>query len=115
MSGRIIYAARMKAGDICDIFSAIGQPNRLAILRCLAPYSHGDEAAGLPAGEIAARLNMAPATLSFHLRDMTYKKLLAQRRAGRRLFYAVNIPRLVESLDFIVGEVCETASEEEIS
>lgn len=101
----------MDAGDVCDIFSAIGQPNRLAILRCLAPFSQGDGAPGLPAGEIGRRLNMAPATLSFHLKDMTYKGLLAQRREGRRLFYAVNMPRLVEALDYIVGEVCEAASE----
>jgi len=101
----------MNAGDVCDIFSAIGQPNRLAILRCLAPHSH-DGGRGLAAGEIARRLDMPAATLSFHLKDMTYKGLLAQRRAGRRIFYSVEIARLVESLDFIVGEVCEAAEAE---
>ena len=96
----------MRAEEASRVFAAMGQPNRLAILQCLAPHSH-DEGAGLPAGQIAGRLNLAPATLSFHLKEMAHAGLVLPRREGRRIFYRVNIPRMLEALEFAVGNICE--------
>ncbi len=100
----------MRVEEASGIFAAMGQPHRLSILQCLAPYSQGAEARGLPAGEIARRLKLAPATLSFHLKEMTGKGLLKQKRDGRRIFYRVNIPRLLESLEYVVTHICESAA-----
>ncbi len=101
----------MEAGEVSEILAAVGHPNRLAILCCLAPYSQDADDPGLAAGEIARRLNMAPATLSFHLKDMTFKGLVEQRRQGRHIHYKVSIPRLLESLEYVVVNVCEAGRE----
>jgi len=106
-NGAIVYPVAMEAGETCQILSAASQPSRLAILRCLASDSHAGDAPGLPAGEIARRLSIPAATLSFHLKDMTLKGLLSRRRAGRHIYYKVNIARLLEALEFMVTEVCE--------
>lgn len=92
--------------DVMSILSAIGQPTRLAILKCVAPYSRGEDAYGLPAGEIAYQLGIPPPTLSFHLKDMTYKGLLIQERYGRSIYYRADLDALVKTLDYLVTEVC---------
>ncbi len=97
----------MRVEEASGIFAAMGQSHRLSILHCLAPYSRGKTARGLPAGEIARRLELAPATLSFHLKEMTGKGLLTQERDGRRIFYRVNVPRLLEALEYVITHICE--------
>ncbi len=103
----------MDTGEICDILSALGQPTRLEVVRCLAPFSAGVDARGLPAGEISRRLGLPPATLSFHLKELLFKGIVAQTRAGRRLYYRIEMDRLVEALDYLVANVCEVAAREE--
>jgi len=106
-----MYVARqMSEEQVSDIFAAVGHPNRLAILCCLAPHSQGEDSGGLPAGEIARRLEMAPATLSFHLKELSRNNILSSSRKGRNVFYRVDIPALLEALEFMVNNVCEAAS-----
>ena len=59
-----------------------------------------------PAGDIGRALGIPPATLSFHLKDMTYKGLLSQSRLGRSIYYRADIEALLDTLDYLVGEVC---------
>lgn len=92
--------------SITDLLSAIGQPTRLAILQRVAPYSRGINPTGLAAGEIADDLNLAPATLAFHLKDMTFKGLLIRERRGRSVYYRANLAMLLQVLDFMVTEIC---------
>lgn len=96
----------MDTPEVAQILSAIGQPTRLDILRFVAPYSRGEDAEGVAAGEIARWLGMPPATVSFHLKDMTYKGLLVQERRGRSIHYRANLDVLVSTLDYLVSEVC---------
>ena len=93
--------------QITNVFSAIGQSTRLDILKSVAPYSRGPDAQGLAAGEIAKQLTLAPPTLSFHLKDMTFKGLLIQQRQGRVIRYRANLDVLLESLNYLVSEICE--------
>jgi len=96
----------MNTPEVAQVLSAIGQPTRLDILRFVAPYSRGDEADGVAAGDIARWLGMPPATVSFHLKDMTYKGLLLQERRGRSIRYRADLDMLVKALDYLVSEVC---------
>jgi DNA-binding transcriptional ArsR family regulator len=96
----------METLEAAGILSALGQPTRLDILRFVAPHSRGEHAQGVPAGEISRWLGMAPATVSFHLKDMTYKGLLHQERRGRSVYYRANLDVLVKTLDYLVSEVC---------
>lgn len=45
---------------------------------------------GLPAGTIAARLAVAPSSLSFHLQQMIQGHVLLQRRCSRQIIYMIN-------------------------
>ena len=96
----------MDSVSVTNVLSATGQPTRLEILKCIAPYSRGDLPTGLSAGDIAERLQLAPATLAFHLKDMTFKGLLIRERRGRSVYYRADLAMLLQVLDFIVTEIC---------
>ncbi len=83
-------------------FAALGQPTRLALLRLLLTAGPG----GLHAGEIAYRLNLAPSSLSFHLRALEQAGLVAATRHGRNLAYAAQIAALRALLGFVAEACC---------
>ena len=72
----------------------------------MAPHSRGDQPVGVAAGEIAARLDLPPASLAFHLKDMTFKGLLIRERDGRSVYYRADLAMLLQVLDFMVTEIC---------
>lgn len=82
--------------------AALAQDTRLAIFRLLV----GAGPAGLPAGEIASRLSVAPATLSFHLKELVQAGLLASRSAGRFVHYAPDFARMDALLAFLTAHCC---------
>ena len=92
--------------QIAGILGAIGQPKRLEILRLVAPFSRGSTPTGLTAGEIARLTGMAPATLSFHLKDMTYHGLVKPERRGRNILYRVDLTVIAAALDYVVTDIC---------
>jgi DNA-binding transcriptional ArsR family regulator len=96
----------MDSNAAAKFLSALGQTTRFDILRVVAPHSRGQNSHGLPAGDIGRALGIPPATLSFHLKDMTYKGLLSQSRLGRSIYYRADIEALLDTLDYLVGEVC---------
>jgi DNA-binding transcriptional ArsR family regulator len=93
----------MKTKQLAAILGCLGQPTRLEILKLLAQVSKDRAAPGMPAGEIAAALRLAPPTLSFHLKDMTLRGLLRQQRRGRIVFYRAELDLLLETLAQVVG------------
>ena len=66
--------------------AALAQENRLAIFRLLVQAG----APGLAAGKIAEALNLAPATLSFHLKELVNAGLVAARQEGRFIYYSAD-------------------------
>jgi DNA-binding transcriptional ArsR family regulator len=68
---------------------------RLSLWRLLASYG----SSGLSAGAIAARMDILPSSLSFHLRQMTQAGLLVQRRSSRQIIYAAD----KETMDDLVA------------
>ena len=84
-------------------FAAIGQATRLDLLRTL--LSAGPN--GLAAGEIALRLQVAPSSLSFHLRALEQAGLIAPTRHGRSLIYAAQIHRLRGLIAFLADACCD--------
>ena len=67
--------------------AALSQEHRLAIFRLLV--EHAPE--GLPAGLIAERLSLAPATASFHLKELSHAGLIASRQDGRFIWYRADL------------------------
>jgi arsenate reductase len=93
----------MEIDEAAAVFTALGQPTRLDLLRLLLAVGPS----GLPAGEIAGRLGVPASTLSFHLRALEGSGLIAATRHGRSLVYAAQVGRLRGLLAFLVEACCD--------
>ena len=93
----------METDQIATAFAALGQSTRLDLLRALVAAGP----TGLAAGELAARLDVPPSTLSFHLRAMEQAGLVAATRQGRSQIYAAQIERLRSLIAFLVEPCCD--------
>lgn len=91
--------------NLASVFGALGQETRLDVIRLLAPLSQGKAAQGMAAGRIATALAVAPPTLSFHLKDMTFRQLLTQKKRGREILYTANLPFILAALGEFVSEL----------
>src|SRR5258708_8627237 len=68
--------------------AALAQDARLAIFRLLV--QKGPE--GLCVGDIPAKFDIAPATLPFHLKELTNAGLLVSRREAPFIYYPPDFP-----------------------
>ncbi|WP_353134557.1 metalloregulator ArsR/SmtB family transcription factor [Pseudopedobacter sp.] len=77
-----------------DVFQAIADPTRRAILVLVASQS-------MTAGAIAANFDTARPTVSKHLQILTQCELLKPEQNGREIFYHLNPLKIKEIADFI--------------
>jgi DNA-binding transcriptional ArsR family regulator len=77
-----------------DVFQAIADPTRRAILLLVASQS-------MTAGAIAANFDTARPTVSKHLQILTECELLAQEHNGREVHYHLNPHKIKEIAEFI--------------
>ncbi|WP_113960454.1 ArsR/SmtB family transcription factor [Roseimicrobium gellanilyticum] len=77
-----------------DVFQAIADPTRRAILLLVATQS-------MTAGAIAANFDTARPTVSKHLQILTECELLKQEQSGREIHYHLNPAKMREIADFI--------------
>ena len=77
-----------------DVFQAIADPTRRAILTLVATQS-------MTAGAIAANFNTARPTVSKHLQILTECELLEQEQNGREIYYHFNPQKMKDVADFI--------------
>jgi DNA-binding transcriptional ArsR family regulator len=77
-----------------DVFQAIADPTRRAILLLVAAQS-------MTAGAIAANFDTARPTVSKHLQILTECELLEQEQNGREIYYHTNPKKMKEVADFI--------------
>lgn len=81
---------------------ALAQESRLAVFRLLV--QRGPE--GLPAGEIAARLKVPQATMSFHLKELSNAGLLKSRQEGRFIYYAPDFKAMTALVEYLTENCC---------
>ena len=77
-----------------DVFQAIAEPTRRAILLLVASQA-------MTAGAIAANFDTARPTVSKHLQILTECELLEQKQNGREMYYQINAKGMKEVADFI--------------
>jgi len=77
-----------------DVFQAIADPTRRAILMLLASQS-------MTAGAIAANFDTARPTVSRHLQILTACELIQQEQSGREIHYHLNAAKMKEIADFL--------------
>ena len=92
----------METNTVITALSALAQESRLAVFRLLVQA--GPQ--GLAAAKIAEALALAPSSLSFHLKELTYAKLITQTREGRSLIYSANFETMNGVLGFLTENCC---------
>src|SRR4026207_1769435 len=78
-----------------DVFQAIADPTRRAILLLLAASQ------SMTAGSIAANFDTARPTVSKHLQILAECELLQQEQTGREIYYHINAKKMKEVADFV--------------
>ncbi|HEV2265038.1 MAG TPA: metalloregulator ArsR/SmtB family transcription factor [Stellaceae bacterium] len=102
----------MKAENAVAALGAIAHDHRLAVYRLLVRRGP----AGVPAGEIATRLDLPPSSLTFHLQQLLRAGLVTQRRLGRQLIYTADYAAMNGLVAYLTenccgGAVCAPACE----
>lgn len=82
---------------------ALAQSSRLEVYRLLVRRGEG----GACAGEIARELDIAPATLSFHLSALRHAGLVACEARGRERLYRARLDVMHALVDYLTENCCE--------
>jgi len=96
----------MEIIDAVTALAAIAQETRLAVFRALVVAGPD----GLSAGRIADALAVAPATLSFHLKELDRAGLVTARQDGRYVIYAANFEQMNALLGFLTENCCRDSA-----
>ena len=73
----------METKNVIAALAALAHESRLAVFRALVEV--GPQ--GLPAGNLATMLDVAPSSLSFHLKELAHAGLITSRQEGRFVIY----------------------------
>ncbi|WP_020594077.1 ArsR/SmtB family transcription factor [Kiloniella laminariae] len=92
----------MKTDFAASQLEALGKPTRLEIFRTL--IRAGNE--GLPVGALQERLDIAPSTLSHHLKTLLISGLITQERQATTLICRANYQSMQELIDYLMAECC---------
>lgn len=66
--------------------------------------------AGLAASKIAEQLDIAPSSLSFHLKELSHAGLIASRQDGRFVYYSAQFDTMNGVLAFLTDNCCNGES-----
>lgn len=92
----------MESKTVVTALAALAQESRLAIFRLLVQT--GPE--GLSAGRIAEALGIAPSSLSFHLKELSYANLVSSRQESRYVIYSANFQQMNALIGFLTENCC---------
>jgi DNA-binding transcriptional ArsR family regulator len=91
-----MLSAMARAATTTDVFNAVAEPQRRALLDALA----GGERT---VGELVRRLGLAQPQVSKHLRVLREVGAVSVREAGRQRLYRVNGPALRPIHEWVTG------------
>ena len=86
--------------------AALAQEVRLRVFRALVVAGES----GLTPGTLAEQLNVAPNTLSFHLKELSHSGLITQERQGRNLVYRASFAAMNQLLGYLTENCCQGAT-----
>lgn len=92
----------MESKDVVDALSALAHEGRLQIFRLLVTAGP----AGLTVGEVAKKLKMPGATLSFHLTQLKHAGLVLARRDGRQLIQTADFECMKDLIGYLSENCC---------
>jgi DNA-binding transcriptional ArsR family regulator len=97
----------MDKPDAVAALAALAQDNRLDVFRLLVQAGPD----GMPAGQVAEALELAPNTLTFHFDRLRSAGLVTVRREGRSMIYAARFETMNALLAFLTENCCRGAAE----
>jgi len=92
----------MNSRQAVGALAALAHAHRLNIYRMLVEVGP----AGLNAGTIATRLDLAPSSLTFHLQHLHRARLITQQRKGRELVYAADFEVMTGLVGYLTENCC---------
>jgi len=93
----------VKTPQALKALAALSQETRLNVFRLLV--QQGPD--GLTVGTIAERIDVAGATLSFHLKEMANAGLIVPRQEGRFIHYSADYAAMGRLMDFLTENCCQ--------
>jgi DNA-binding transcriptional ArsR family regulator len=92
----------METKQAIQALAALAQESRLSIFRLLVQA--GPQ--GMAAGAIGEKLDIPPATLSFHLAGLARAGLAESRQDGRFVIYKANFPNMNDLVGYLTENCC---------
>jgi DNA-binding transcriptional ArsR family regulator len=92
----------MQPNEVLAALAAIAQESRLAIFRLLVQVGPD----GISASKIAGQLDIVPSSLSFHLKELTYAKLITSRSEGRFVIYSADVVVMNKLIAYLTENCC---------
>jgi DNA-binding transcriptional ArsR family regulator len=105
-SNSLHTAGQGDATNAVHALAALAQETRLAIFRLLIEFAP----TGLTPGAIALRLKIAPATLSFHLKELASAGLIADHRDGRFIWYQADVAAMNSLISYLTENCCRATA-----
>lgn len=96
----------MKTSNVLVALAALAQETRLAVYRLLVEHAPG----GLTAGQVAVKLRIAPASLSFHLKELTHAGLIVPRPEGRFVWYSADLDAMNGVVAYLTENCCGSSA-----
>jgi DNA-binding transcriptional ArsR family regulator len=106
------------AFDLLQYFHIIGNMETKTAVTRLAALAHDTRLSlfrrlviagttGLTPGELATEFSLAPATLSFHLKELSQAGMLSAEAEGRFIRYRCDFSSIDDLLGFLTENCCE--------
>jgi ArsR family transcriptional regulator, arsenate/arsenite/antimonite-responsive transcriptional repressor len=101
-----LLMSNMENKQAIAALAALAQESRLATFRLLVQTGP----CGLAASKIAEHLDIAPSSLSFHLKELTHAGLVTARQDGRFVIYSAQFDTMNGLLAFLTDNCCGGAT-----
>lgn len=92
----------MDTKDVLAALAAIAQESRLAVFRLLVQAGPD----GMAASKIAEHLDVAPSSLSFHLKELAHARLVTSRAEGRFVIYSADVAVMNSLIGYLTENCC---------
>jgi len=92
----------LTSSQVVEALSALAQHTRLEVYRLLVAC--GPQ--GMAAGQLAERLKVSPANMSFHFKTLSHAGLISSRQEGRFVYYAANFTVMNGMLAYLTENCC---------
>ena len=101
-----LKSSNKNAGHLADMMAAMGNEQRLGVMRLLLS-AHPE---GMVVGDIQAEVGIPNSTLSHHLEKLKIVELVKVKRESQFLRYSANTDALEELLTFLFSECCRRST-----